>query len=67
MLARLVRELPGAGHVFEPNREGFRCLAFRAGDGVDGLVPLNEPHGFEATKAFARAVATALAAEDRAA
>lgn len=35
MLARLVRELPGDGYVYEPKWDGFRCLAFRAADEVD--------------------------------
>ena len=35
MLGRLVRQLPGEGHVYEPKWDGFRCLAFRRGDEVD--------------------------------
>src|SRR3954469_22184773 len=36
MLAQLARELPPAGpHTYEPKWDGFRCLAFRAGDDVD--------------------------------
>ena len=35
MLARLVRELPADGYLYEPKWDGFRCLAFRAGDEVD--------------------------------
>jgi ATP-dependent DNA ligase len=36
MEARLVNELPdGPGWQFEPKWDGFRCLAFRAGDEVD--------------------------------
>ena len=35
MEARLVDELPdGPGWQFEPKWDGFRCLAFRAGDAV---------------------------------
>src|SRR5919204_5116651 len=34
MLARLARELPRDGYVYEPKWDGFRCLAFREG-GVD--------------------------------
>ena len=41
MLARLVRELPGEGFVFEPKWDGFRCLAGREGDGVE----LRSRHG----------------------
>ncbi|MDB5407219.1 MAG: ATP-dependent ligase [Rhodospirillales bacterium] len=36
MEARLVAELPsGPGWQFEPKWDGFRCLAFRAGDAVE--------------------------------
>jgi ATP-dependent DNA ligase len=36
MEARLVDHLPDdAGWQFEPKWDGFRCLAFRAGDDVD--------------------------------
>ena len=36
MEAKLVDELPDeAGWQFEPKWDGFRCLAFRAGDDVD--------------------------------
>jgi ATP-dependent DNA ligase len=36
MLARLARHLPvGDGVRYEPKWDGFRCLAFRAGDAVD--------------------------------
>jgi ATP-dependent DNA ligase len=35
MLARLARELPVGGYVYEPKWDGFRCLAFRDGDEVD--------------------------------
>jgi ATP-dependent DNA ligase len=34
MLSRLVRELPGEGHLYEPKWDGFRCLAVRHGDEV---------------------------------
>src|SRR5215212_2049224 len=32
MLARLVRDLPGEGYIYEPKWDGFRCLARRDGD-----------------------------------
>jgi ATP-dependent DNA ligase len=35
MLARLARELPVDGLVYEPKWDGFRCLAFRSGAGVE--------------------------------
>jgi ATP-dependent DNA ligase len=35
MLARLQRELPHGDYLYEPKWDGFRCLAFRDGDGVD--------------------------------
>ena len=35
MLGRLERELPGDGFLFEPKWDGFRCLVFRDGAGVD--------------------------------
>lgn len=35
MLARLSRELPAHGFLYEPKWDGFRCLAFRAGEEVD--------------------------------
>src|SRR5215212_9466379 len=35
MLARLTRELPLDGYLYEPKWDGFRCLAFRDGDAVD--------------------------------
>jgi len=35
MLARLERELPFDGYLYEPKWDGFRCLAFRAGREVD--------------------------------
>src|SRR5918997_1646458 len=35
MLARLERELPTDGFLYEPKWDGFRCLAFRDGDDVD--------------------------------
>src|SRR4051794_38856188 len=35
MLARLVRELPAGGYLYEPKWDGFRCLAFRDGSGID--------------------------------
>src|SRR4051794_15753215 len=35
MLARLTRELPLDGYVYEPKWDGFRCLVFRDGAEVD--------------------------------
>jgi ATP-dependent DNA ligase len=35
MLARLARELPRDGYVYEPKWDGFRCLAFREGSAID--------------------------------
>jgi ATP-dependent DNA ligase len=35
MLARLARELPLDGYLYEPKWDGFRCLAFRDGAEVD--------------------------------
>jgi ATP-dependent DNA ligase len=35
MLARLVRELPVDGYLYEPKWDGFRCLAERRGDDVE--------------------------------
>jgi ATP-dependent DNA ligase len=35
MLARLTRELPVGGYVYEPKWDGFRTLVFRAGPRVD--------------------------------
>jgi ATP-dependent DNA ligase len=35
MLARLARELPADGYLYEPKWDGFRCLAFRDGAEVD--------------------------------
>jgi ATP-dependent DNA ligase len=35
MLARLTRELPRDGYLYEPKWDGFRCLAFRDGEEVD--------------------------------
>ena len=35
MLARLQRELPRDGSLYEPKWDGFRCLAFRDGDDID--------------------------------
>jgi ATP-dependent DNA ligase len=35
MLARLARELPHDGYLYEPKWDGFRCLVFRDGDDVD--------------------------------
>src|SRR5919198_3751727 len=35
MLARLARELPVDGYLYEPKWDGFRCLAFCDGDDID--------------------------------
>jgi ATP-dependent DNA ligase len=35
MLARLVRELPTGGYMYEPKWDGFRCLAVRDGDQLE--------------------------------
>jgi ATP-dependent DNA ligase len=35
MLARLERELPRGGYLYEPKWDGFRCLAARDGDEVE--------------------------------
>src|SRR5919199_3229810 len=35
MLARLARELPLDGYLYEPKWDGFRCLAFRDADEID--------------------------------
>ena len=35
MLARLERELPRDGYLYEPKWDGFRCLAFPDGEAVD--------------------------------
>jgi ATP-dependent DNA ligase len=56
MLARLVRELPVDGYVYEPKWDGFRCLA--AGRG--GAVELTSRHERPLTRYFPE-VAAALA------
>src|SRR3954463_3889352 len=35
MLAKLTRELPRDGYLYEPKWDGFRCLVFRDGDEVE--------------------------------
>jgi len=35
MLARLAREIPVGGYLYEPKWDGFRCLAYREGGVVD--------------------------------
>src|SRR4051812_12681039 len=35
MLAKLTRELPRGGYIYEPKWDGFRCLVFRDGDEVE--------------------------------
>ena len=41
MLARLIRQLPDGGYVFEPKWDGFRCMATRDG----GRIELISRHG----------------------
>jgi ATP-dependent DNA ligase len=53
MLARLVRELPGDGYVYEPKWDGFRCLAWREGDRVE----LHSRHGRPLGRYFPELVA----------
>ncbi len=43
MLARLARELPGEGYLYEPKWDGFRALAFRDGGEVDIRSRNNRP------------------------
>ena len=38
MLARLARELPAEGHLYEPKWDGFRCVAFREGGEVERTI-----------------------------
>ena len=57
MLARLVRELPEGDVLYEPKWDGFRCLAYRAGDAVD----LRSRHGRPLARYFPE-IAAALAA-----
>src|SRR5437763_8816191 len=46
MEARLVDDVPeGPGWQFEPKWDGFRCLAFRAGDEVDLRAKSGKPLG----------------------
>jgi ATP-dependent DNA ligase len=46
MEAKLVSELPDEpGWQFEPKWDGFRCLAFRAGDQVDLRAKSGKPLG----------------------
>ncbi|MBV8937616.1 MAG: ATP-dependent DNA ligase, partial [Alphaproteobacteria bacterium] len=46
MEARLVDELPeDPGWQFEPKWDGFRCLAFRAGDEVELRAKSGKPLG----------------------
>jgi ATP-dependent DNA ligase len=53
MLARLVRELPADGYLYEPKWDGFRCLATRAGDAVE----LHSRHGNPLGRYFPELVA----------
>ncbi len=48
MLARLARELPRDGYLYEPKWDGFRCLVFRERDEVD----LRSRHGRELARYF---------------
>ena len=43
MLARLARELPRDGYLYEPKWDGFRALVFRDGDQVDIRSRNNRP------------------------
>jgi ATP-dependent DNA ligase len=53
MLARLVRELPDDGYVYEPKWDGFRCLAAREGDQLE----LHSRHGRPLARYFPELVA----------
>jgi ATP-dependent DNA ligase len=57
MLARLGRELPGEGYLYEPKWDGFRCLAFRDGDELD----LRSRHGNPLARYFPELVEGLLA------
>src|SRR5215210_7925974 len=60
MEAKLVDALPEeSGWQFEPKWDGFRCLAFRAGDEVDLRAKSGKPHGryFPEVAAMLRALA----------
>src|SRR3954468_1429070 len=35
MLAKLTRDLPRDGYLYEPKWDGFRCLVFRDGDEIE--------------------------------
>src|SRR5215218_595512 len=63
MLARLTRELPLDGYVYEPKWDGFRCLVFRDGDDVD----LRSRHGRPLARYFPELVAALRALPDAAA
>src|SRR3712207_2031113 len=52
MLARLARELPVGGYLYEPKWDGFRCLAFKDGDEVD----LRSRHGRPLARYFPEVV-----------
>jgi ATP-dependent DNA ligase len=53
MLARLVRELPADGYLYEPKWDGFRCLAVRDGDQLE----LISRHGRPLARYFPEVVA----------
>ncbi|MFL5863580.1 MAG: ATP-dependent DNA ligase [Solirubrobacteraceae bacterium] len=53
MLARLVRELPVDGYLYEPKWDGFRCLAVRVGEHVE----LTSRHGRPLARYFPELVA----------
>jgi ATP-dependent DNA ligase len=53
MLARLSRDLPVGGYLYEPKWDGFRMLAFRSGDEVD----LRSRHGRPLARYFPELVA----------
>src|SRR5215213_2800674 len=63
MLARLTRELPLDGYLYEPKWDGFRCLVFRDGDDVD----LRSRHGRPLARYFPELVAALRALPDAAA
>src|SRR4051794_26305990 len=53
MLARLAREIPVGGYLYEPKWDGFRCLAYREG----GVVDLRSRHDRPFTRYFPELVA----------
>ncbi|MDP8910677.1 MAG: ATP-dependent DNA ligase, partial [Actinomycetota bacterium] len=57
MLARLARELPPDGFLYEPKWDGFRCLVFRDRDEID----LRSRHGRPFARYFPELVEALLA------